>query len=96
MHGTWDDVNMADRSAANAPAWLADLEKKLELTNLPSTYDMLAKARAEAGGVTVFACSTSCKVLGLDRARVREKVDEIVGLPTMLQIAGDARHAIYI
>jgi len=96
--GTWDNVNMVDESAkgSEAPAWLPELEKNLELANFPSLYEMLQKARAESGGVTVCACSTSCKLLGLDLGRVREEVDEIIGLPTMLQLAGDARHAIYI
>ena len=97
MEGTWDDVSMMDESAkAGAPTWLPELEKNLELANFPSLYEMLQKARAESGGVAVFACSTSCKVLGIDCGRVREEVDEIVGLPTMLQIAGDATHMIYI
>lgn len=99
MEGTWDDVNLTDensRVGAAEPAWLRELEKNLELANFPSLYEMLQKARAESGGVAVCACSTSCKVLGIDHARVREEVDEIVGLPTMLQIAGDAKHMIYI
>ncbi|MCZ6766376.1 MAG: DsrE family protein [bacterium] len=99
MEGTWDDVNITDqnvKAGAAAPAWLPELEKNLELANFPSLYEMLQKARTESGGVAVCACSTSCKVLGMDYGRVREEVDEIIGLPTMLQIAGDAKHMIYI
>ena len=99
VNGTWDEVNITespDGAVAQAPAWLRDLERGFEVSNLPSLYDMIDKAREESGGLKVLACSTSCKVLGLDMKTVRDKVDEIVGLPTMMQIAEKAMHVLYI
>ena len=78
------------------PAWMADLEHGFEQANRPSLYDMLGKAAEEEGGLKIYACSASCKLLGLDIKSVREKVDEIVGLPTMLKITAEAKHVMYI
>ncbi len=100
MNGAWDEVNIATvpDETATAPTipWLNDLAHGFEANKFPSIYEMIDKARGESGGLGVCACSTSCKVLGLDMSAVREKVDEIVGLPTMLQIAENARHVMYI
>jgi peroxiredoxin family protein len=100
LDGSWDEVNItegvADDPLQNLPAWLPQLERGFEAANLPSLYEMLDKARGESGGTKIYACSTSCKVLAVDTATVRERVDEIVGLTTMLKIAGDAKHVMYI
>jgi peroxiredoxin family protein len=101
MAGTWDDVNITsvgedDEARGSAPLWSSELQKSFEEGSYPSLFGTLAKARQEGGGVRVYACSASCKGLGLDFTSVREKVDEIVGLPTMLQIADNAKHVMYI
>lgn len=99
VSGTWDEVNITAASQpADSPlaAWQVDLQNSFETGNYPSLYEMLEKARAENGGVRVCACSASCKTLGLRSAAVRNKVDEIVGLPTMLGIAEEAKHVMYI
>ena len=102
MAGTWDDINVSSfaQSAVENPDYNADLANALqdgfESANNPSLYGMLEKARAENGGVKLYACSRSCKLLDLDLSAVREKVDEIVGLPTMMQISEDSRHVIYV
>ena len=98
MNGTWDEVNITSvpDEAAAPPEWLRNLERSFEVSNLPSLYDMIGKAREESGGLKIVACSTSCKVLDLDMSAVREKVDEIVGIPTMMQIVEKARHVLYI
>ncbi len=98
MEGTWDEVNVASgrADAEPRPVWAEKLQAHFEQTGGISLYEMLKKARAESGGVRVCACSASCKSLALDPTRVREMVDEIVGLPTMLRIAEDARHVMYV
>ncbi len=98
IEGTWDEVNVASGRADGEPpkVWADKLQAHFEQTGGISLYEMLDKARAESGGVRVCACSASCKSLGLDPTRVREMVDEIVGLPTMLRIAEDAGHVIYV
>ena len=100
VNETWDEVNIED-GAADAPAsvrppWLKELAYGFETHNFPSLYDMINKAREEQGGLKVVACSTSCKVTNLPIDAVREKVDEVVGLPTMMQIAESAKHVLYL
>ena len=81
---------------AALPDWMEKLQGGFETGNFPSLYEMLEKAAGESGGLKILACSTSCRLLELDLAAVREKVDEIVGLPTMMQIAGEVRHVLYL
>lgn len=94
VNKTWDEVNVD--AGGDAPDWAGVLQMEFEADNHPSLYEMLEKARDESGGVRVCACTASCKSLALDTAAVRAMVDEVVGLPTMLQIAEDARHVVYI
>ena len=100
VNGTWDEVNVeaceSDLPRAVRPPWLKELAYGFEKHNFPSLYDMLEKARKEQGGVKVLACSTSCKVLNLATHEVRERVDEVVGLPTMMQIAEGTTHVMYL
>ena len=102
VEGTWDEVNLASGVADEAhglgslPKWAAKLQTHFERSGNLSLYEMLKKARAESGGVRVCACSASCKSLGLDPTSVRQMVDEIVGLPTMLRVAEEAEHVMYV
>ncbi|UCH83928.1 MAG: hypothetical protein JSW50_16055 [Candidatus Latescibacterota bacterium] len=97
VEGTWDDTDSIGRgSPLERSEWSQRLQKGFETSNVPSLYDMLDKAREGEGTLTVYACSASVKVLGLDMPIVRDKVDEIVGLPTMLEIAGGVTHTLYI
>jgi peroxiredoxin family protein len=90
---TWDDVNII---AEEDSSWARALQTNFEQSGVSSLYEMLGKAREESGSVRVYACSASCKNLDLDLLTVREKVDEIVGLPTMLAISEKANHVMYI
>lgn len=93
----WDDVNIAaDAPPADRPAWVDEMNDGFESRNFPSLYDMIKKAADEQGGLKIVACSTSCKVLNLSIEDVRAKVDEVVGLPTMMQIAADTTHVLYL
>jgi peroxiredoxin family protein len=105
--GTWDEPNIqstleeAPGSGPTSPGeplpdWAERLERGFEAGNFRSLYGLLEKAASESGGLKILACSTSCRLLELDTNVVREKVNEIVGLPTMIQIAADAKHALYI
>jgi peroxiredoxin family protein len=100
--GTWDEVNITTCSDPHGaaelpvPRWLETLEHNFEASNHPSLYSMLDKARTESGGLKVCACSTAVRLLDLSPQAVRERVDEIVGLPTMMRIAENATHVIYI
>jgi peroxiredoxin family protein len=102
IDGTWDTIRMEDSGPAGEEALARPeqltgrLERGFEDAAFPSMYDMLEKARHEEGGLKLYACSSSVRVLGLDPGAVRPRVDEIVGLPTMLRVAESARFAWYI
>jgi peroxiredoxin family protein len=100
LDGSWDEVNITQYAAEDPlqaqPPWLAKMERGFEAGNLPSLYEMLEKATREGGGTKIYACSTSCKVLDVDVPTVRKRVDEVVGLTTMLQVTESANHVIYI
>ena len=93
MNDTWNDVNIATGPDLD---WADTLQTSFEQGSFPSLYEMLGKAREGNGGVHIYACSASCKTLDLDTLAVRDKVDEVVGLPTMLQISENAKHLMYI
>ena len=92
IDGAWDDVRIGDGLRDSATG----LDAKLEAANLPSLYEMLEKAREEEGGLRIYACSSSVRVTGADPAVVREHVDDIVGLTSMLKIAETVNQALYI
>jgi peroxiredoxin family protein len=106
MDGTWDQVDITSDDGGRSRsgesleekriACLQRLQKSFELSGHPSLYEMLDSARKEDGGLTVCACSASVRLLSLDPSRVKEKVDEIIGLSTMLRIAAEAGHTLYI
>jgi len=102
LDGTWDTMEIGNEavgvgdSSAPSKALARKLERGFEDAAFSSAYEMLQKARNEGGGVKIYACSASVRVLGLDPEAVRRQVDEIVGLPTMLRIAESARFAWYI
>jgi peroxiredoxin family protein len=97
VDGSWDDVGLAP--GAGSPDWARTLERSFGLADTPSLYDIIDMAKKERGGLTVCACSTSMKMLGLDPAAVkaaRGGVDEIVGHATMLEIAAQTNQVLYI
>jgi peroxiredoxin family protein len=70
--GRWDAL---DPAPPIVPA-------RLEALGLPPLSSMLSAGRAE-GKIRVYACSASCRILGLDMARVQEAVDAILGWQTL-------------
>ena len=108
IEGTWDEPNIRSslgevpESTSTSPGpttfpdWAKRLERGFEAGNFRSLYWLLEKAAGESGGLKILACSASCRLLELDMKEVREKVDEIVGLPTMIQITAGAKHSLYI
>ncbi len=89
LDGSWSDVRVSTGSAEDAPAWAQTLQRGFETSDSPSPYEILEMAAAQPGGLKVCACSTSTKLLGLEPRNVREKVDEIIGLATMLEVVAD-------
>jgi peroxiredoxin family protein len=108
MAGKWDEVNLPGangeesgerRDSTHAAAlypWRRELQINLETANFPSLYNLLEQARSQEIPAHVYACSTSIRLLNLDTREVKTRVDEIIGLTSMLRIAAGAMHAIYI
>lgn len=95
IDGTWDDIRIGE--GPRDPGGLGvRLEEGFEAANLPSLYKMLDKARGEEGGMRICACSSSVRVLGMELASVREQVDDIIGLTSMLKIADSVNQVLYI
>jgi peroxiredoxin family protein len=70
--GRWDDLDPAPPI----------LPARLEALGLPPLSSMLAAGR-EAGQIRVYACSASCRILGLDLGLVQQAVDAILGWQTL-------------
>jgi len=108
MSDEWDEVNIYEpgeetssspdhpATSRNTPGWLPRLQRNIELANFPSLYELLERAKDESGDLTVSACSTSVRLLDLDPKNVNKRVDEIIGLPTMLQISAQVSQVLYI
>jgi peroxiredoxin family protein len=102
MADAWNDMKIGPSAGrrgddpGESPPWGRTLESSFELANVPSLYDLLDQARSADGEVSVYACSNSAQYLGLDPADVKKRVDEIVGLATMLEISSDDCQLIYL
>lgn len=94
LDGSWEDMDRLGLEGNDAD-WAQSLASGFELADGPSPYAILEMARREPGGLTVCACSTSVKRLALEPAAVSCKVDQIVGLAAMLEIAAEGQ-ALYI
>jgi peroxiredoxin family protein len=87
--GEWDDARSGDGEPD--AEWTKRLTRGFELSDTPTPSQVLEMARSAEGGVDVYACSASMRLLGLEPATVRGKVREVVGLATMLEMAQDAQ-----
>jgi peroxiredoxin family protein len=102
MSGEWDNLKVAPSAGRctdnfeEAPPWAQTLKQSFEVANTPSLYEMLARAKETGGEVALYACSNSVQYLDLDPADVKGRVDEIVGLVTMLEISSQSCQVLYI
>jgi len=91
VDGTWRDPDALFAASGDAGPWAEKLRRSFALSDAPTPDEILDMARRERGGLTVCACSTSTKHLGLEPAEVARRVDEIVGHATMLDLSADAQ-----
>jgi peroxiredoxin family protein len=77
--GRWDVLDPAPPVAAS----------RLEALGLPPLSSLLEAGRG-AGLIRLFACSASCRVLGLDMARVQAVVDAVLGWQTFARLTATA------
>jgi len=57
--------------------------------------DLLSEV-GQMGNLEVYACSGAVTLMGLDEEQVKSKVDDIIGLPTMLKMAEGAETQLFI
>jgi peroxiredoxin family protein len=77
--GRWDALDPAPPVAA----------ARLETLGLPSLSSLLVAGR-ETGLIRIFACSASCRILGLDPQRVHSVVDAVLGWQTFSRLTAEA------
>jgi len=81
--------------AAESQSAAAEVKRRILTGNNPPPSEMLRMAR-ETGLVKLYACSASVQYTGLDLAETASKVDEVVGLATILRLTLDGPNLIYI
>ena len=61
---------------------------------IPSIEEFMAMAKAQ--GVKIYACTTSCGLMGLDASAFRSEVDEMVGAAFFLGEARKSKISLFI
>jgi peroxiredoxin family protein len=69
--------------------------ERIKKANPNSIEEMLQMVR-ELGKLKIYACTANVSFMGLAEEEVLKKVDEVLGLPTILKLTSDARTKIYL
>lgn len=86
-----DEVTLHPRDAEAE----ARLRERSGAVGTRPVSELWAAARA-TGEARFWACSASIALTGVDEDSVRERVDEVVGWPTVVRMMGEADHALYL
>ena len=81
------------------PAGMNDEDRRLLEAVPQGQSNMLKELLSEVGqmgNLEIYACSGAVKLMGLDEELVKNKVDDIIGLPTMLKMAEGAETQLFI
>jgi len=62
----------------------------------PNMLKELLSEVSKMGNLEIYACSGAVKLMELDEELVKSKVDDIIGLPTMLKMAEGAETQLFI
>ncbi len=62
----------------------------------PNMLKELLSEVGQMGNLEVYACSGAVSLMGLDEEQVKSRVDDIIGLPTMLKMAEGAETQLFI
>ena len=65
------------------------LKTKLKEMNYPTPYDLLKRMKA-TGNTTIYACSPTMEMFGINKDTLIQEVDQIAGATVFLDIAADA------
>ncbi|MCF6148850.1 MAG: hypothetical protein E3K37_09340 [Candidatus Kuenenia sp.] len=71
------------------------LGKRMREMNPLSLKELLAEVR-NIGNLKLYACSGAVKLMDLEEVKVKSKVDDILGLTTILEIADGAETQLFI
>jgi len=71
------------------------LSKRMQEINPISLKELLRDVRT-VGNLKVYACTGAVKLMELEESVVRSRVDDILGLTTLLEIADDAETQLFI
>ena len=69
--------------------------KRMKTMNPLSMQEMIDTVKP-LGSLKFIACSANVEFMGLEKNRVVEKVDEIIGLPTILKMMKESKNQLYI
>lgn len=69
--------------------------KRMKTMNPLSMQEMIDTVKP-LGNLKFIACSANVEFMGLDKNKVAEKVDEIMGLPTILRMMKESKNQLYI
>ena len=71
------------------------LAKRMQAINPISLKEILQDVKG-MGNLKIYACTTAVKLMELDEFVVKSKVDDVLGLTTILEIAADAETQLFI
>jgi len=82
-----------------SPAGISDEDRRI-LEAVPQGQSNMLKELlnevSKMGNLEIYACSGAVKLMELDEELVKSKVDDIIGLPTMLKMAEGAETQLFI
>lgn len=71
------------------------LAKRMQEINPISLKEILQDVRS-MGNLKIYACTAAVKIMELEESLVKSKVDDILGLPALLEIADGAETQLFI
>jgi len=71
------------------------LAKRMQEINPISLKEILREVRS-MGNLKIYACTAAVKIMELEESLVKSKVDDILGLPALLEIADGAETQLFI
>jgi peroxiredoxin family protein len=71
------------------------LAKRMQEINPISLKEILQEVR-RMGNLKIYACTAAVKIMELEESLVKSKVDDILGLPALLEIADGAETQLFI
>lgn len=89
--GKLDEVDFPPEYAASS----ADVARLLKEKKVPKISEMFHEAKL-VGSFRVIACSAGLEYMGVDGAAVEKNVDEVMGLPAILSLTGQAETKLFI